>query len=268
MTKKEDRLSPTAKQLLYEARTKYSTNPQKAIKYLKSVSPQSLNLYDRQKIGREILARYEGLGENGVDLNRIRGMYRLETAQDQERVESENRGGKYLAIHKANVKDKRELAKELKRQKNLVEEYSNIQVGSDDASEWARKLNVLGKSFRKRGMLTEAGEAYGLMNQLIEEHSAPKLFSRPPYIVMQRFFEEHPDLRPSVKTKRNTEGNLEGALASASLAIVGIFSGLFFLSSNITGNAIANVSQSSGNILGAVLLVVGLVAGFFWVKKK
>ena len=51
-------------------------------------------------------------------------------------------------------------------------------------------------------------------------------------------------------------------------AILGILGGIFFLSSNITGNAIANVSQSSGNILGAVLLVVGLVAGFFWVKKK
>jgi hypothetical protein len=55
---------------------------------------------------------------------------------------------------------------------------------------------------------------------------------------------------------------------SAVLSIVGILGGIFFLSSNITGNAIANVSPSSGNILGAVLLVVGLVAGFFWVKKK
>jgi len=55
---------------------------------------------------------------------------------------------------------------------------------------------------------------------------------------------------------------------TATASIIGIVGGLFFLSSNITGNAIANVSQSSGNILGTVLLVVGLVAGFFWVKKK
>jgi len=52
------------------------------------------------------------------------------------------------------------------------------------------------------------------------------------------------------------------------IATLGLLSGIFFLSNNITGNAIANVSQSSGNILGAVLLVIGLVAGFFWVKKK
>ncbi len=55
---------------------------------------------------------------------------------------------------------------------------------------------------------------------------------------------------------------------SSVIAIAGVLGGLFFLSSNITGNAIANVSQSSSNVLGAVLLVVGLVAGFFWVKKK
>ncbi len=78
------------------------------------------------------------------------------------------------------------------------------------------------------------------------------------------------------KTKRRHTGlkidDLPGDIGSRglekTLAIAGVLSGLFFLSSNITGNAIANVSQSSGNILGAVLLVVGLVAGFFWVKRK
>ena len=67
--------------------------------------------------------------------------------------------------------------------------------------------------------------------------------------------------------KKNRESELEGKFEAVA-SIVGVLGGLFFLSSNITGNAIANVSQSSGNILGAILLVVGLVAGFFWVKKK
>jgi len=56
--------------------------------------------------------------------------------------------------------------------------------------------------------------------------------------------------------------------ATVTASIVRILGGIFFLSTNITGNAIANVSQSSGNILGVVLLVVGLVAGFFWVTGK
>lgn len=52
------------------------------------------------------------------------------------------------------------------------------------------------------------------------------------------------------------------------VAIIGLFGGIFFLSSNITGNAIANMTNSSSNILGAGLLIVGLVAGFFWMKSR
>jgi len=52
------------------------------------------------------------------------------------------------------------------------------------------------------------------------------------------------------------------------LAIGGILGGLFFLSPNMTGNAITNINQSSSNVLGVILLVVGLVGAFFWVKKK
>jgi len=69
-----------------------------------------------------------------------------------------------------------------------------------------------------------------------------------------------------IKREDKKDGGLEKV--TAAVAIAGILGGLFFLSPNMTGNAIANISQSSGNILGAVLLVVGLVAGFFWVTKK
>ena len=52
----------------------------------------------------------------------------------------------------------------------------------------------------------------------------------------------------------------------AGFAMIGLISGLFFLSSNITGNAIG--SQAISNWIGAVLLVVGLVAGFFWMRTR
>lgn len=55
---------------------------------------------------------------------------------------------------------------------------------------------------------------------------------------------------------------------SSVIAITGVLGGIFFLSNNITGNAITNISPGSGNIIGVVLLMVGLVAGFFWMKKK
>lgn len=61
---------------------------------------------------------------------------------------------------------------------------------------------------------------------------------------------------------------LKSESAKVSLFLLGIFGGLFFLSSNMTGNVIGNVSQGFGNILGAGFLVVGLVAGFYLIKKR
>ncbi len=57
-------------------------------------------------------------------------------------------------------------------------------------------------------------------------------------------------------------------LISKVAAITGLIGGTFLLSSNITGNAIGNVSPSSGNIIGAVLLVAGLVAGLFYLRRR
>ncbi len=62
--------------------------------------------------------------------------------------------------------------------------------------------------------------------------------------------------------KRRKPSKLEGELA-----IIGIAGAIFFLSSNITGNVIGNLTNSTSNIIGAGLLVVGLIAGYFWLKK-
>jgi hypothetical protein len=56
--------------------------------------------------------------------------------------------------------------------------------------------------------------------------------------------------------------------ATATASIVGIVGGIFFLSTNITGNAIADMTTKTTSFLGAGLLIVGLVAGFFWVKSR
>jgi len=52
------------------------------------------------------------------------------------------------------------------------------------------------------------------------------------------------------------------------ISISGILSGLFFLSPNVTGNAIADMTTKTTSFLGAGLLIVGLVAGFFWLKGR
>lgn len=54
--------------------------------------------------------------------------------------------------------------------------------------------------------------------------------------------------------------------ATATASIVGVIGGLFFLSSNITGNAIADLTTKTTSFLGAGLLIVGLAAGWFWLK--
>jgi hypothetical protein len=55
---------------------------------------------------------------------------------------------------------------------------------------------------------------------------------------------------------------------SSVIAVSGILGSVLFLGSNITGNAIADLSTKTTSFLGAGLLIVGLVAGFFWIKKK
>jgi len=47
-----------------------------------------------------------------------------------------------------------------------------------------------------------------------------------------------------------------------------IVGGLFFLSSNITGNAISSVSQNSSNWIGGILLVAGIIGASLYFKKK
>lgn len=50
------------------------------------------------------------------------------------------------------------------------------------------------------------------------------------------------------------------------IAIAGLGAGLLFLSSNLTGNVIGNSSTS--NYLGIGLLLIGLILGYFYIKKK
>jgi len=65
------------------------------------------------------------------------------------------------------------------------------------------------------------------------------------------------------KGKQNK--NLESAAVTS---IIGIIGGIFFLSPNLTGNVIGNMTNSTSNIIGAVLLVIGLIGSFFWFRSR
>lgn len=64
------------------------------------------------------------------------------------------------------------------------------------------------------------------------------------------------------------ENQLNLEKVSATTAIVGIVVGLFFLSENITGDVIGSLNTSTSNIIGVVLLLVGLVGAFFILERN
>ncbi|MBM3247798.1 hypothetical protein FJZ17_04655 [Candidatus Pacearchaeota archaeon] len=68
--------------------------------------------------------------------------------------------------------------------------------------------------------------------------------------------------------KLTKEQGYVGGRVVATTSIIGLASGIFFLGSNITGNVIADLTTKTTSFLGAGLLVVGLVAGFFWMKDN
>jgi hypothetical protein len=62
---------------------------------------------------------------------------------------------------------------------------------------------------------------------------------------------------------RRKPSKMEGALI-----IIGLAAGLLFLSPNLTGNVISNLSPGNPNIIGSILLLAGIVGAFFYFKAK
>jgi hypothetical protein len=70
-----------------------------------------------------------------------------------------------------------------------------------------------------------------------------------------------------IRLEIDRKNNLENRLGSTT-AIIGLTLATFFLSSNITGNAVANLNQPSLNFIGTGLFLVGLVGAFMYFRKK
>jgi hypothetical protein len=90
------------------------------------------------------------------------------------------------------------------------------------------------------------------------------------YGIPVRFYmQDTKDGKKEVNPKRIflSKKSLEQRL-SAIITIVGIGASLFFLSSNVTGNAIGNISRSSGSWIGIILFVIGLVGAVWYFKSK
>ena len=77
-------------------------------------------------------------------------------------------------------------------------------------------------------------------------------------------------LREEVKeTTFSMHGKRRGLPSVFSIiGIVSILAGLIFLSSNITGNVIGNMANSTSNWVGGVLFIIGLIGTFFYFRKR
>ena len=98
----------------------------------------------------------------------------------------------------------------------------------------------------------------GLMSLDLEKDNGPE---RPPGPFGSPVFASQDDtIRARIESARE-RGNI-------TFSILGIFLGLFFLSPNLTGNAISNMTTQTASWIGAVLMVIGIIALYFLMKAK
>ncbi|MDO8528426.1 MAG: hypothetical protein Q7S06_00870 [Nanoarchaeota archaeon] len=70
------------------------------------------------------------------------------------------------------------------------------------------------------------------------------------------------------RNKSKQRGDSQSGGLEKTVSIILFLSGIFFLSNNMTGNAIINLSNKTSSFLGVGLLVTGLIIGLFWIKHK
>ncbi|MBI2046844.1 hypothetical protein HYT26_01620 [Candidatus Pacearchaeota archaeon] len=69
------------------------------------------------------------------------------------------------------------------------------------------------------------------------------------------------------RLERRKSSGLEKT-SSIAVAIIGILGGIFFLSPNLTGNVIGNMTNSTSSIIGVTLLIIGLIGSFFLFRGR
>ncbi len=131
--------------------------------------------------------------------------------------------------------------------KNSFRSYPFILSAIDKyakAGEYLKAKSLVHKSFEDK---------YGIKRKIYGKEDSPKI-----EIISKGIINYQKDRR-----KNKLEKNVTGIIS-----VVGLISGIFFISSNITGNVISNLSIKINSFIGMGLLIIGLIAGFFWMKNK
>jgi len=86
---------------------------------------------------------------------------------------------------------------------------------------------------------------------------------------------ENPKIKEQIKelkefAEKNALSKRRGleSKITAGIAIIGFIGSVSFLSPNLTGNVIENLNSSVNNGIGIILLLIGLVGSFFYLKNK
>lgn len=118
-------------------------------------------------------------------------------------------------------------------------------------STFVEDLSVLAKTSprSKPFSFRQEREYGGMMDQWIDERKELKA-ERHGYIIRGR------------KKKDNLENT------AATTAIIAFLGSIFFMSPNVTGNAVANLSPASTNVTGVILFLLGIIGAFFCFRRR
>jgi len=248
VSKKHQRLSPKAKKLIGGAKEKFSHDPSKAVEYLQSVESSEFNEYDRAKIGREILARlYPGEARYG------RGKTHTTHASDDKVKKIEGIEREY------GIDGWDDELTNLKEKSNLLKKANKIYKFTVEQLEKYPEVYSNYEHFTQAAELYETG---GYHDKALLSLEKAKENPRATYRQGERIKRLESLLEKSDKKKSRK------AKVTSIIAIAGLGAGIFFLSNNITGNVVGNLTQNSSNYIGVIALAIGLVAGYFYIKKK
>jgi hypothetical protein len=125
-------------------------------------------------------------------------------------------------------------------------------------------LKLLDSAAEKRGINTSHDDIYSPEELWGEDFDPEEVWHSNPQAYI---YDEARVIIERAKRNQPESGGLEKGV-TATVAIVSLIGSLFFLSPNITGNTIAALTNSTSNMVGAGLLVIGLISGSFWMKNR
>jgi hypothetical protein len=135
--------------------------------------------------------------------------------------------------------------------------YYEAEIIADDVGEYDTGLSIARKH---EGLIKDMPDSYAKKKDFAEILD-----------MMRREIRANKAHKLIEGDKARREG-LEASMASASLAIISLIGGIFFLFLNFSTS---NISLSPGITpfnwklwLGVILILIGLVSGWFWIKKN